>query len=1017
MSKCIKMIKNIFIIASVSLLLVQGSCKKDDSSRILAVVEKGISSVGFYTTDGNHIKTLKLDTFPHEMRLSPDRKYAYITNNGSLRYKDSVMGGETISVINLHSLEKEENISLHPFRRPHGIDIDTQTGYLAVGVENPDKVLLIDPIRKKILKTFDCYGKTPHMVTISKGAGWIYVSNVQSANLVGINVNTGEHFSVDVGYKPQESVISPDNTLLFVGCDEHISVIDLGKKAVINKIPNGANRMELIENENLLVFSSTKYGIGFADAKTFRMLYHIDIPYKPYSLHLSENNSKAYVAAEEQDIIYEVSIADKKISRQFKLKKGVRPDPVMDFKTYKKKQAYASGKNKLPEFKKREIDTSFFKAYQIKSADLNNDKKPDLIAVSDRLPEVVWYENPTWDKHILSSSTFRNIDISPHDIDNDGDVDIVLACRFNSKDSEKGGYIYWLENTRENLYGEWEKHYIDSVPTSHRLKWADIYGNGKKVLINLPLMGIGAKQPDYSIPLKLYSYTIPDDPVNQPWVKTCIDSSLHMAHGLFVYRWDKDLRDDILTASFEGVNLYQYGLKGKSQWTKTNLTKGLSIDNQYRGSSEIVIGKLGYYEKLFIATIEPWHGNQLVYYIKGNENVWKRHVIDTSFNDGHALACEDVNFDGYDEIIAGHRGENFNLFIYQYQPKSKTWIRAHIDKGGMSAAGVCVFDANNDGFSDVAACGSLTQNIAVYFNSKEENKIELSDSKRPQVPRLNGPWVQIVGRPQLEKWASPEAEPVDFTIFQADNGDWQLISCIRKTTHPGSGRLLYRWSSPELQLTNWKPEGIFLSSRPEWEHAEGKVQAPFHVKEMDKHYLFYNSRGCHLLTSENGLNFEPVEKKVIFSMGRDVCILDDRDGSGKWIAYYTSPERGINSATGDHTIRARTAKKLEGPWSETATEIPPITSPPVGYKFLYAESPLVIKRGNYYYRFEQLHVYVSKDPMKWSGPPIANLAPEDPIKLLAPEIVTYNGQDYLLAYQWQNDDPRGIFIAPLVWEK
>ena len=54
-----------------------------------------------------------------------------------------------------------------------------------------------------------------------------------------------------------------------------------------------------------------------------------------------------------------------------------------------------------------------------------------------------------------------------------------------------------------------------------------------------------------------------------------------------------------------------------------------------------------------------------------------------------------------------------------------------------------------------------------------------SGSESPRVraltPRIGGPWIQLVGRPKLEKWASPEAEPVDFTVFQSNDGRWQLI--------------------------------------------------------------------------------------------------------------------------------------------------------------------------------------------------------------------------------------------------
>lgn len=286
----------------------------------------------------------------------------------------------------------------------------------------------------------------------------------------------------------------------------------------------------------------------------------------------------------------------------------------------------------------------------------------------------------------------------------------------------------------------------------------------------------------------------------------------------------------------------------------------------------------------------------------------------------------------------------------------------------------------------------------------------------PLVPKLTGPWIKLTDRPPLERWASPKAEPVDFTCFQADDGTWQLIACVRFTTQPGNNRLLYRWTSPRIDQPDWQPAGIFLESKPEWNHREGHLQAPFHVQDDGTHYLFYNSRGAHLLTSPDGLNWEPYGTKAVFPMGRDLCLLDDRSQSGHWIAYYTSPEPGINPATQDHTIRARTAPSLTGPWSDEAVDIPPITPPFKGYTFVYAESPFVIRRGDHYFRFEQLFVFRSDDPLKWEGPPVASLNPAMPIRLLAPEIITHEGQDYLLVYQWLNDDPRGIYLAPLSWE-
>lgn len=291
----------------------------------------------------------------------------------------------------------------------------------------------------------------------------------------------------------------------------------------------------------------------------------------------------------------------------------------------------------------------------------------------------------------------------------------------------------------------------------------------------------------------------------------------------------------------------------------------------------------------------------------------------------------------------------------------------------------------------------------------------LAPADLPPVPELAGPWIQLCGRPALERWHAPNVEPVDFTVFRADDGVWQLIACVRNTTHPGAGRLLYRWTSPRLDAPDWEGAGIFLESREDWGHARGRLQAPFHVHDGERHHLFYNSNGAHALTGPDGITWEHRRPDVVFTMGRDLCILDDRARHGRWIAYYTSHEPGRDPATGDHTVRARTAPTLSGPWSEPVHDLPPLNPPEPGYRFVNAESPLVVEREGWYYRFEHMIVHASRDPLRWETPAITVLTPGAPIEHLAPEIVLHDGGWWIAAYQWRNDAPRGVFLAPLRW--
>jgi hypothetical protein len=76
------------------------------------------------------------------------------------------------------------------------------------------------------------------------------------------------------------------------------------------------------------------------------------------------------------------------------------------------------------------------------------------------------------------------------------------------------------------------------------------------------------------------------------------------------------------------------------------------------------------------------------------------------------------------------------------------------------------------------------------------------------VPQIEGEWWQVTGNPMDHKYATERQEPVDFAVWQAADGTWQLWSCIRSTTAGGKNgktRLFYRWEGQDLTDIDWKP--------------------------------------------------------------------------------------------------------------------------------------------------------------------------------------------------------------------
>jgi hypothetical protein len=343
--------------------------------------------------------------------------------------------------------------------------------------------------------------------------------------------------------------------------------------------------------------------------------------------------------------------------------------------------------------------------YQVVAADLNHDGRPDLIALASGMSELVWYENPGWQRHVLAAGQRRMINCAV--VGNE----IVLASEFSMQAKDSAGVVSVLrpgDDPRE----PWTVTEIDRLPTSHRLRVADIDGSGRLVVINAPLTGAAAAAPDYRDQTPLVYY-VPGE-----WKRRVISTeNSGVVHGIFVTDWDGNGRQSILSASFTGLHLFRY--TKDARWTRTEIARGDPAPWPKSGSSDIAVGYLrgANQEKTrFLATIEPWHGNQVAVYTQRGAQ-WEREVIDATLVDGHTIQTADFNGDGVDEIVAGFRGQPHSVYLYSYDAAAKSWTRGDLDKGGMGAAACTVVDLNKDGRPDIACIDSTR--LKWYENSPQ----------------------------------------------------------------------------------------------------------------------------------------------------------------------------------------------------------------------------------------------------------------------------------------------------------
>jgi hypothetical protein len=359
-------------------------------------------------------------------------------------------------------------------------------------------------------------------------------------------------------------------------------------------------------------------------------------------------------------------------------------------------------------FERQEIRSSYGVGYAVNVADMNGDKRPDVVAISGT--QVTWYENPSWREHVaLEGQTPKdNVSFAVHDVDRDGRMDVALAAAWNPRDTKGGGTLHWVQQGAAGA--PWALRDVSSEPTLHRIRWADVDGRGGPELIAAPLHGRGTAPPDWNGQgARLIAFTPPATPATAPWASETIDDTLHIVHNFTPVRFTRQDRDDLLVASREGLHLLTRADDGT--WKRRRIGDG--------APGEIKVGRVG--GRRMLATVEPWHGTSVVVYREpdggvASDALWPRTTLDPSLTGGHALAWADVDGDGDDELVGGWREGTGGVVVYDVDRDGALQSRTPVDLQGMATEDAVAQDLDGDGRPEIIASGRRTANVVIYWN-------------------------------------------------------------------------------------------------------------------------------------------------------------------------------------------------------------------------------------------------------------------------------------------------------------
>ena len=372
----------------------------------------------------------------------------------------------------------------------------------------------------------------------------------------------------------------------------------------------------------------------------------------------------------------------------------------------------------VPKFVRQVIDANIQIGYGLAIGDVDGDGKPDILLADKK--QIVWYRNGDWKRFVMAEDLTPqdNVCIAARDIDGSGKVSVAVGAGWNpneTSDPSKSGAVFYLNRPADPTQ-RWEPIRLHHEVTTHRMHWVRT-GPGKTdfQLVVVPLHGLGNKDGKGN-GVRILAYEKPENP-HDTWKTQLVGDAMHMTHNFELYPNQHMGSENLFVAGREGI--------GAFAWWKNDGWKGGTMEptpGMKSGAGEVRFCPL---ELTFnLATIEPMHGNQVVFYRLGGLKEGEkpsRVVLDDTLAQGHALACANFIPRWGCQVVAGWRAPNKDkkVGIKMYVPlddSGEKWQTHWIDENQMACEDLKIADLDGDGQPDIIAAGRATHNLVVYWN-------------------------------------------------------------------------------------------------------------------------------------------------------------------------------------------------------------------------------------------------------------------------------------------------------------
>lgn len=260
------------------------------------------------------LATLDTGKNPHEVRVSPDQRYAYIA------------AGKSITAIDLQQRTVKATFDLGE-HSAHDIRVSRNGRLLWLACARSESILEVDASTGAILKTYKTNQQGSWFVEITPDERKLYTPNLEGKSVSVIDRATGTVKVIPFDHAVYGIDITPDGKQVWVS-GRDIAVIDTRKDEVIARIKTSESetgRIKITSDGRKLVVALSKK-LAVYDTKTHRLINETELTSSPKVLTVSGDNRLALLTNPDDN---SVSVVDIRAGKQLTaFKTGKKPDGI-----------------------------------------------------------------------------------------------------------------------------------------------------------------------------------------------------------------------------------------------------------------------------------------------------------------------------------------------------------------------------------------------------------------------------------------------------------------------------------------------------------------------------------------------------------------------------------------------------------------------------------------------------------------------------------------------------------------